>query len=238
MTSFSGIAICVPTSGRPVDPRWALSLPCLGFPVGMNISWCLNKDSDRARNRETMVEHALASGAQFIFFMDDDTVCPNFGLQYLFYALNQEPQAAIAAGIYCTKEPIPSPLIFEKIGGGPKWDWKVSKSPGDYLDVEGVGAGCMLIRASVFARISRPWFQEPDISFVDKVTNINGIDCPIMRETGTDDLYFCRKVVEAGYRVLAHRAVLPVHIGQDGVAYTLPVDSFPCRDVELATVGA
>ncbi len=219
---FNGIAISIPTDGRRVDPRWALSLTSIGFPVGMNISWGLTKNSNRALNREQLVEKALEAGAKFVFFIDDDTVCPSFGLQYLFYALNQEPNAMIAGGIYCTKEPVPSPIVFRELGGGPAWDWKISKppDPSAYMKVAGIGTGCMLIRTDIFAKLERPWFAEPNETFVDKTIMIGDVEAHIAKEAGTDDLYFCRKAVMAGKRFACDCRVKVSHMDWNtGIAY-------------------
>jgi hypothetical protein len=43
----------------------------------------------------------------------------------------------------------------------------------------------------------------------------------------TDDIYFCRKVREAGMRILAHGGVLPGHWDEHGNVYFLPDDSYP-----------
>jgi hypothetical protein len=45
----------------------------------------------------------------------------------------------------------------------------------------------------------------------------------------TDDMYFCRKVREAGFRLLAHGGVLPAHWGQDGNCYRIAEDTYPFR---------
>ena len=45
----------------------------------------------------------------------------------------------------------------------------------------------------------------------------------------SDDLHFCRKVTEAGYEILAHGGVLPLHIAEDGSQYHLPDDCYPVQ---------
>jgi len=227
--SFSGVAICVVSSGRPVHLRWALNLPTLAFPVGMSVGWFAIQGPDRAANREKLVEEAIKVGSRYVFFMDDDTVVPNFTLRYLHAEIEKKPSIMVCGGVYCTKEDPPAPLVFKTLGGGPFYHWKV----GDIFPCAGLGTGCMLIKTEVFKHISKPWFLEPNEYFIDKTVKLNGIECPLSAIKGTDDLFFCRKVAEAGFEIIAHGGVLPVHLDQDGKMYTLPLDSYPCKDMGL-----
>lgn len=226
---FKGILIAVASSGRPVHMEWSMTLPCLGNPVGMSIAWAVKKGLDRAKNREELVEKALAIGAQYIFFLDDDTLCPNFTLRYLHYQLEQRPEAMICGGIYCTKEDIPEPLVFMDLGGGSFYRWKVN----DVFECKGLGTGCMLIKTEIFRMLQKPWFYEPDTVHVDEMVKLGDLEVPIMKTIGTDDLYFCQKVTDAGFKIIAHGGVLPVHMDENGKMYTLPMDSYPCQGIGL-----
>jgi hypothetical protein len=228
-SSFGGIAICVVSSGRAVHLRWALNLPTLMFPVGMSIGWFATKGPDRAANRQKLVEEALKVGSPYIFFMDDDTVVPNFTLRSLHAEIEKDPSIMVCGGIYCTKEDIPAPLVFETLGGGPFYKWKV----GEVFECAGLGTGCMLIKSEIFGHIPKPWFLEPDEHYIDKTIELNGTTVPLSGSRGTDDLYFCRKVREAGFKIMAHGGVLPVHLDQEGRMYTLPLDSWPCQGLNL-----
>jgi hypothetical protein len=220
---LNGVGVCVASSGRPVHLRWATSLPSLAYPVGMSVGWFCTEGPDRAKNREKLVDEVLKTGAPFSFLLDDDTVCPNFTIRWLHAEMEKDPKIAICGGIYCTKEDPPEPIVFKKMGGGPFYQWKV----GSVFECAGLGTGCMLVRNEVFKHISKPWFLEPDEVFVDAK---NGKPS---RVVGTDDLFFCDKVGKAGYKIMAHGGVLPVHIDQDGKMYTLPIDSYPCRGMGL-----
>lgn len=227
--SFDGIAICVASSGRPVDIKWALHLPTLVYPVGMSIGWFGRQGNDRAKNRELLAEKAIEVGAPYIFFLDDDTVIPNFALRYLHAEIEKDPSIMVCGGIYCTKENPPEPIVFKKLGGGAYYRWKV----GDIFECAGIGAGSMLIKTEVFKHLEKPWFLEPNTIFTDESVDINGVPCPVSREAGTDDLYFCGKVAKAGFKIIAHGGVLPVHLDQEGNMYTLPLDSYPCKGMGL-----
>lgn len=232
VAKFSGMAVGIASSGRKVDLRWALAQPVLAWPVGMSVAWLVRVGPDRAQNREVIAEKAVEIGAPFLFFIDDDTVCPNFAARALHHELSQHPDAAICGGIYCTKEEPPSPIVFKELGGGPHWQWKV----GEVFECAGLGAGAMMIRTEFLPKIPKPWFFEPDVAPVSEVTNIGGLQVPLAREAGTDDLYFCKKVSDAGLKILAHGGVLPVHIGEDGKEYSLPPNSYPMQPREVQEV--
>jgi hypothetical protein len=240
--SFDGIAIGIATSGRKVDIRWAMSLPGLGPPVGMSVAWMvrgnpdierrnrLEKHADRAKNREIIAEKVVDIGAEYLFFLDDDTICPNFTLTHLHTEIEKDPSIMICGGIYCTKSDPPQPIVFKKLGGGPYYKWKV----GDIFECAGLGTGAMLIKTEVFKHLSKPWFFEPRENPVDKIIDLgDGEPSVCAHEGGTDDLYFCDKVTKAGFKIMAHGGVLPVHLDQDGKMYTLPLDSYPCKGMGL-----
>jgi hypothetical protein len=227
--SFHGIAICVASSGRPVDLRWSLNLPTLLFPVGMSIGWFARINKNRAKNREILVKTAIKVGAPYVMFIDDDTILPNFALRALHAEMEKDPKIMVCGGIYCTKEDIPSPIVFEHLGGGPFYNWKI----GDVFPCAGIGCGAMLIKTEVFKHIPKPWFLEPHKAYTDKMISVNGVTCPLTAESATDDLYFCKKVAEAGFKIVAHGGVLPVHLDQEGNMYTLPLDAYPCQGMGL-----
>jgi hypothetical protein len=233
-TSFSGMAICVVSSGRKTDIKWALTLPTLIYPVGMSVGWFARQSDNRAENRERLVEEALKVGAPYVLFIDDDTIPPPWAPRYLHAEINKDPKVMVCGGIYCTKENPPSPIVFKELGGGPFYNWKM----GDTFECAGIGAGCMLIKTEVFKHLSKPWFLEPDEIFLDKVIEINGIKCPLTRNVATDDLFFCKKVLDAGFKIVAHGGVLPVHLDEAGNMYALPADSYPCREKPSKRLGS
>jgi hypothetical protein len=237
---MAGLAVGIISSGRKTDIRWSLTLPMLSIngPVGMNIGWIVavsDKNNpkpvgvDRADNRTKVVEKAISAGFEYLCFIDDDTCCPNFALKYLHFQLANNLNAMICGGIYCTKEDMPSPLVFKEIGGGPFWQWKI----GDVFECQGLGLGCTMIKTEVFKSISQPWFFEPHETPIDQTIRVGTEDMSLGHREGTDDLYFCKKVTDAGFKILAHGGVLPVHLDQDGKMYTLPMDSYPVQGSNL-----
>ena len=224
-----GLIIGIASSGRPVNIGWSLSLVTLSLnvPMGSFTTWMIEAGPDRAGNREKLAEHAVESGAKYLFFLDDDTICPNTTLKYLTYEIEKDPQIMVCGGIYCTKELPSVPIVFKRIGDGAFWDWKV----GDVFDCAGLGTGCMLIKTEVFAKLPKPWFLEPDETPVGRSEKIGNKVVPIAHSGGTEDLYFCSKVTSLGFRIVAHGGVLPLHVDSEGKAHALDPSTFPCRVV-------
>src|SRR5271170_4827870 len=222
-----GLFVAIASSGRTTDVRWGLSIAGLvtNVPVGMHTTWMIELGQDRSGNREKLAEAAITSGARYLFYLDDDTICPNTTFKSLIYEMEKDPAIMIAGGIYCTKEAIPQPLVFKTIGDGPFWTWKT----GEVFDCHGLGTGAMMIKTEVFQHLPKPWFYEPHETPVGETMKVGDQNVPVAHRSGTDDLYFCQKVINAGFRIRAHGGVLPIHSDQNGVLYTLPQDSYPMR---------
>ena len=182
----------------------------------------------RDMQRQGLAEKALEVGADYMMWLDDDTISPNFAVQWLHRELANRPDAGVCGGIYCTKEAVPQPLVFDEIGGGPTYNWTV----GEAFECKGLATGCMMVKSSILKDIPKPWFRDHNEAPVGQTTEYNGIQVPLAKSGGTDDLYFCQKVTDAGYKIIAHGGVLPVHVGQDGKRYTLPLDTYPCTSFD------
>jgi hypothetical protein len=223
-----GVCVAVASSGRPIHIEWALAIATLSYPVGMNHAWLVSKaDPDNPQmtrdiQRETLAERALALGTEFLVCIDDDTVPPAHAIQSLWYILSQNPNAAVAGGIYCTKGENPEPIVYREIGQGAAYDWTL----GDVFPVKGLGLGCMMIRLSALKDVPKPWFRDTHSEGPRKEI-IGDVEVDIVSDSGTDDLYFCQKVTDAGYEIIAHGGVLPVHMDEDGKQYVIPEDSYP-----------
>jgi hypothetical protein len=228
-TPPNGIAILVPSSGRNVCIEWAMALASLSFPVGMNHFWYISKAAPgsghtRDKQREELAEVAIKVNAEFMMWIDDDTVPPASAVQELYYVLAQHPKAAICGGIYCTKDVPPMPIVFMELGAGPYWEWTI----GDVFKCKGLGTGCMMVRTSVMKDIPKPWFKDTSEAKLGDTEMRNGIEVKIVGRSGTDDVFFAKKVSDAGYEIWAHGGVLPVHVDYaTGNTYKLPKNSYP-----------
>lgn len=210
-----GLLIGLTFYKRPVQPDWAVSLAHLVGSLPINTSWGFSIASDApiAVARNAIAEEALKTKVKYLLFLDDDTAPQNFAVTRLMSILESDPKVAAAGGIYFTKTNPPQPIVARKFGQGPSYDWKL----GDVFECQVLGTGCMMIRADVFNHIERPWFAE--VNEMNPSENINAIRM-------TDDCYFLKKVIEAGYKIMADGGTLPIHWDvTTGENYRCPADS-------------
>lgn len=221
-----GIIVALTFCDRLVTPDWALSLASLEMPINTNYSRACTKGVEIGMARNALAETAIENKAKYILFIDDDTAPPSFTIRRLMQILDTEKDAAIAGGIYFTKSVPPMPVVFKEEGEGPHWRWKF----GDVFDCSGLGTGCMMIRTEVFDHIEKPWFktvdEQEEVAAGPKYTKIN------------DDLYFCKKVRDAGYRIIADGGVIPLHWQVESPSeadiaqrmhFSMPADSYPAQ---------
>lgn len=213
----SKIAIGIATNGRRVELAWAKSIAKIfrtapissDFIVVNNAPDATDSNPKRiakiAANRQQIAEQAVEDGFEYLFFLDDDIVCPAETLQLLHNQFT-DPQVMVCGGICPAKEEYPTPLVFKEFDtGGPFFGWK----KGDVFPCKALGTGCMMIRTKIFESLNKPWFKFDD------------------EHKQGEDVYFCRKVNEAGFIILAHAGVLPDHISPDGHIFNLPDLSNP-----------
>lgn len=222
------LAVGLPFGGRYVAPEWACSLAVLQYPMNCNFAHVSVKGRPRGEARETIVNAAIGFGAEYLLFLDDDTAPPPNTPSLLIEQLDTHPDVAICGGIYTSRGSHPvEPMVFMDEGSGPFWRWRF----GEVFPCWGLGTGCMMIRLSIFKDLPKPWFWDvTEKSDAQKEPGLltSGPIEPVGFKM-TDDIYFCRKVKQAGYGVLAHGGVLPIHWDQEGQPWVLPMDAFPLR---------
>jgi hypothetical protein len=207
--------------GEPVLPEWAISLPTLNMPLNTTVTWVSVRGQPIDIARNTLAKEALRRKAEYLLFIDSDTVLPYFGIRKLLTTLKQgSEKAKVAGGIYATKCHPTEPVVYKENGGGAFWKWK----QGEVFKVKGIGTGCMLIDCSVFQHLEEPWFKNVDRNPIGEERD----DAVMLREVSTDDIYFCAKVIKAGFEILADGEVLCPHLDiNTGQAWLLPDDSYP-----------
>jgi len=217
----TGLLWGIPTLGRPVCMEWALSFKGINPPINFNIIHSVIKGQEVGVARNALAKQAIEHNCKYIFFHGDDTVPPIHALKQLIFRMENQPNCGVVGGVYCSKCEPAAPLVFKGNGGGSYWDWKV----GEFFECTGLGMDCTLIRTEIFERITEPWFKTVD---TDKyLDGINGA------EQWTEDLYFCRKVLEeTEYKIYCDTSVLCDHWDvYGGKVYRLPKDSYPMRQL-------
>lgn len=219
-----GLMVAVPHSGRPVPPEWAWTLMNLHPPMNYNVRYAqiLGKPVDVAR--EWLAEQAVAQGCKYLFFLGDDVTAPGHALRQLIYQMEHHPDAAVIGGIYCLKTDPAQPLVFRGNGHGCYWEWR----RGEFFEVTGLGMDCTLINVEKMKQLPKPWFRTVDDAsgFVDGLNHA---------EQWTEDLWFCKRVTDAGMKIYADGAVLCGHWDAERrICYGLPKDSYPMRNAGVA----
>lgn len=214
-----GLVWGIPTLFRPITIQWALAFKALNPPINFNVNFAIipNLPVDEARNR--IAKQALESKAKYIFFQDDDTVPPAHALRQLIMRMENTPDAGVVGGIYFTKSKPAAPLVFRGNGAGSYWDWKV----GEFFQVSGLGMGCTLIKTEIFNSLSSPWFRTVDTDlFVEGINHA---------EQWTEDLYFCKKVLEeTDFKIYADAGILcEHHDATQGKSWGLESGTLPNR---------
>ena len=142
------------------------------------------------KNREEIAQEAVNGGFTHLFFVDSD-MC--FGYQVLDRLLSRD--ADIVGGVYkYRREEKEYVLRLFGEGGQPILAKEI---PEGLFKCFGIGAGCLLIKTSVFKKIPKPWFPLE----IDQV--------PL-----GEDLAFCKKAQDYGFTIWADSTVEVLHIGE------------------------
>ena len=216
----TGIAIGVPFGGRLLHPKWALAFKTLDFPVNTTQTVISVEGQDVTSARNAIAKTALEQNCRYLWFLDDDVIVPRQTVQALGYLLDnyKDEGVMVSTGVYCTKTVFPAPVIYRDDIPGAFWNWRVN----DIFDVDSCGAGCMMINTEVFKSLEYPYFKT-----TEEYKEVNGEPC---LHAVSEDIYFCRTVRAAGFKIKAHGAIICPHYDEKtNKFYTLPEDSLPVR---------
>jgi predicted SAM-dependent methyltransferase len=217
--NFRTIALCTPWSGRPLPPELPMAFKSCAPPMNSNTIYFETKQKNIDVARNWFAKQAIEHNAKYLWFWDEDVLVPPHALRELIYVADNWNKVGVVGGIYCLKVDRPEPLVFKDAGMGPYWDWRV----GEVFECGGIGMGCTLIRTEIFKDLPEPWFRTVDdlSPYLDNVP---------MGEQWTEDLYFCKKVRESKWKIVAHGGLVMPHIDvRTGTRYELPSDSKPMR---------
>lgn len=183
------VAISVP-SGDMVHADFTLALAALCHEArDIDLRIISNKSSIVAVARNNGVQTAREMGVDYLFFLDSDMVFPRRTLHRLL-AHDQN-----VAGALYTKRIPPYPLL------GSTLDEQPADAPPGLLEMTRLPTGCLLIRMSVFERLTRPYFR---FEYDETSGDVIG-----------EDYVFCDRARQAGFRLWADIA-LSMEIGHIG----------------------
>lgn len=178
---------------QKVDGYEGLHIDFLGFSHGfVNIG---GEMVDVARNY--LIEQVLESGAKYLFFVGDDTVCPYDGFLKLHEVAEKNPDAMVV-GVYYIKAS--SPMIMVK-----KDDHIIPANvdPGQVFEAWQTGLDCALIPLSILKHMKE---TDPDLPFCCIAHQVEGL--PFIGE----DNFFVYRLRKLGYRLLVNTDVQCLHM--------------------------
>lgn len=181
-----------------VTMKWALGFRNIALPASSGISVRSGAPFDVARN--SACEDVLKHGFQWLFFLDDDVIPP----PDVFARLVRHDRDVVSGLYYRRQEPIcPVAMTIDAQG---QTQWVTSWNPPEcLLDVDLVGAGCLLIHRRVLERVPRPWF-EWQIGKEDPAA-------PKGRSAMSEDFAFCVNAKRAGFTVHLDTSIRCDHVG-------------------------
>jgi hypothetical protein len=178
----SKLAILVPTRDL-LHSAHALCLTeivKLNTMNGLDTQVIMDASTILLTQRERLATFGRETGAEYLLWLDSDIVAPaSTALRLLAH---REP---VVAANYIRRQLPAKGVAYETIGD---WEDPLPFEATDHLmPVEGVGMGCMLMRADIFDSIPKPWFE---FGWSPESNDHLG-----------EDMILCQKMSQTGYTV-------------------------------------
>lgn len=210
--------LCAILTVETVPMAWATGFRKLIIPGPEPIT-IAGLPFDHARNMAC--EAILQRGCEYLFFLDSDVVPPPDAVLRLI-----RRNKPLISGMYCRRSP---PHAVPVMMRDHQW---ITELPdpivGDpVIEVDLVGAGCMLIHRTVLERL-QPQRNRPGKRWFDWTSDLNGHVPP--GHALSEDFSFCRRVrQELGIPVLVDTSIRCWHVGlaEAGYGTFMPVGSTP-----------
>ena len=179
--------------------RWAFGLRNLIFPGPHHIMAVAGMPFDHARNA-VAAQVQQSQDVDYLFFLDSDVVPPPDAIIRLLR--HRKP---IISGVYCRRSPPHGVPVMQR---GGQWVTDLPQEGRDPLiEVDVVGAGCLLIHRSVLQlppqRPGKPWFDWK----VDMQGHLPPEQCM------SEDFSWCKHVRDHGHKIMVDTSVRCLHIG-------------------------
>ena len=225
-STFAENSTVVVTPSRDEKVHWKVARSWLNLCPPMNgfrpWLWAVGDEVGKAYTRtiQNILNDPVLSKCKYLLTLEDDNVIPPDAHILLLDTINSLPELDVVSGIYFTKGALNMPMAYgdprslEKTG---KVDFKPrdikkaarADSPGNIMEVNGVGMGCCLWKMDLFREIEPPWYVTVS-GFVPE----KGLACI------TQDLFFCERLRLKGKRLAVDLRVRVGHIDRKtGVMY-------------------
>ena len=170
---------------------------CLGFrnlQVNIPSIFTTSRGTPIDMSRNEVVRSALENKCDWVFFLDTDVTCPPDTITRLL-----AHNLPIVSGVYFTRAPPIEPAVWREIQ--PNGKQAIQFQPGQMIEADFIGAGCLLVHTSVFRNITKPYF-EWTLSFADPENPMIG---------RSEDFEFCKKVRNRGYKIWVDTSIQCKH---------------------------
>lgn len=224
----------VPTYKTPslIPVQFMMNYHMLQMPLNVTTSLLTKSGVLSSVARQILTKRAIDLGAKYIVYWDDDILVPSDAVYRLYNFLEKNPVVGIASGICTTRhDEFLEPVIYKAHGDGATWDFECGEGAIPE-EVFAVGSGFFMVRVDAIKAVIEKtkaenggteipvWADEKAF----KVTE--GAAIARTNQFWGHDVRFCRLMVEAGYRVFVHGAVLCGHLDvHSGKIYVLPDDA-------------
>ena len=214
------IAIVVPSLGD-VDLLWAISLAQVVRSTSQDVTIFTSKHYRIDWARNMAVIEALKLRPSHILFWDSDII-PTLDDKVFVKAIDYMLDFCypVVSGIYYTSKLIPN--CFKYVGGDDIFlPLNLEEVRGKQFFCDGVGLGFCLVDARVFSLIEPPWFEYR----VELRREDGGYSIREMSE----DLVFCLKLREHGFKILCLGELFCKHIHKFSIDSPNRLEIIPTR---------
>lgn len=199
------LVVGVPTAGSPAQP-FIQSLRELALPERVTgFSNITVTGNFVPAQRDLIVRHALRANADYLMMIDDDIIVPPDAIAQLLSVFDADEACGIAGGLYYSRDSL-RPMAVA--------NWRPEHTTSAHTPaferapvvVDGVGFGCVLIRAQVFRRMSEPYFRT-QIFLEERLRRARICN---------EDYLFCHDIGKLGLRTYLHPGVRLGHYDRAG----------------------
>lgn len=193
------LAVCTNREIKAKTLQSLLEMVCYSREIDFDIL-VANRGYTIGENRNYCVIQAQRNGSDYLLFVDDDMVFPDYTLESLL----EHNADVVGVNSYSRCLPPSSTVgLMDKEGNymhpdrHTAWEMRI---PSKLFEAYFVGAGVMLINMKVFDKIEKPYFNF--------TTDKNGMI------VNGEDGYFCDQIRKAGMKVWCDPTIEIKHIGE------------------------
>ena len=203
------LVIGIPSRNGIITIDFAMQLQALRMHYINGIAYAVAIGMPVADARNGIVKTALINKADYVMFIDDDTMIPDNAIA----ALLQADRDIITGVVYSKEEDeyLRSPMVFK--AGQP-----FTTSDGKVHEIDSCGSACILIKARVFSELAEKgydgkWYTFFNETKVESTLDSNGkeMNTPNVINKG-EDINFCDLAKANGFKIHVHTGIQCGHL--------------------------